>query len=81
MPVRKFRSVEEMPDEPWHERGPELFAAIRNVWTFAARTVQPRFPRGVYRHRSIEEMNAQDERWAQANFDAFQQRRATTNRR
>jgi hypothetical protein len=76
MPVRKFRDVSEMEDTLWRERGPELFAAIRRVWDFAARTVQPRFPHGVYKHRSIEEMNAQDERWAQANFEAFQARRA-----
>ena len=76
MPVRRFRDVSEMEDTLWRERGPELFDAIRRVWSFADRTVQPRFPRGVYRHRSVEEMNAQDERWAQANFDAFHARRA-----
>jgi hypothetical protein len=75
MPVRRFKRVEDMEDTLWRERGPALFAAIRRVWDFAARTVRPRFPRGVYRHRSIEDMNAQDERWAQANFVAFQARR------
>lgn len=77
MPVRKFKDVSDMEDALWHERGPTLFAAIRRVWDFAARTTEPRFPRGVYRHRSIEEMNAQDERWAQANFDAFHARRSS----
>lgn len=77
MPVRRFRRVEDMEDTLWRERGPGLFAAIRRVWDFAARTVQPRFPRGVYRHRSIEEMNAQDEAWAQSNFEAFQARRSS----
>jgi hypothetical protein len=32
----------------------------------------------VYRHRSIDDANAQTERWAQANFDAFQARKQTT---
>lgn len=77
MPVRKFKDVSGMEDTLWLERGPTLFATIRRVWDFADRTTQPRFPRGVYRHRSVEEMNAQDERWAQANFDAFQARRVT----
>jgi hypothetical protein len=74
MPVRRFRDVSEM-DDPWHERGPALFAAIRRVWDFAMRTVPRRFPRGVHKHRSIAEVNASTERWAQANFEAFQARR------
>lgn len=77
MPVKRFRSVEHMEDTLWRERGPALFAAIRRVWEFASRTVRPRFPNGVYRHRSIEDMNAQDERWAEANFEAFHARRAS----
>lgn len=75
MPVRRFHSVEDMEDTLWREQGPALFAAIRRVWDFAERTVRPRFPHGVYRHRTVEEMNAQDERWAEANFAAFQARR------
>lgn len=77
MPVRKFRSVEDMEDTLWRERGPALFAAIRRVWEFGARTVRPRFPNGVYRHRSVAAMNVQDEDWAQTNFEAFQARRAS----
>jgi len=80
MPVRKFRDVSEMEDAVWRERGPDLFGAIRRVWDFAARTVELRFPPGVYRHRSIEEANAQSERWAQTNFDAFQARRRQRDR-
>lgn len=74
MPVRRFRSVEEMEDT-WRERGPALFAAMRRVWEFAERTVRPRFAHGVYRHRSVADMNAQDEQWAQTNFEAFHARR------
>ena len=75
MPVRRFKRVEDMEDALWRERGPELFAAIRRVWTFADRTVRLRFPHGVSRHRSVDAMNDQDERWAQANFEAFHARR------
>lgn len=71
MPVKKFRDVSEMEDALWRERGPALFDSIRRVWDFAARTVALRFPPGVYRHRSIDELNAQTERWAEANFEAF----------
>jgi hypothetical protein len=48
MPVRKFRSVEEMEG--------------------------PHFPPGVYRHRSIEAMNAHQEEWDAANFAAHRAR-------
>jgi len=75
MPVRRFRDVSEMEDTLWRERGPALFDAIRRAWEFAAKTVELRFPPGVYKHRTIEEANAQTERWAQANFEAFHARR------
>lgn len=75
MPVRKFRSVEEMDGYRWYEAGdPALYRAIRRVWELGYRTIQPRFPPGVFKHRSIESMNALQETWAQANFVAYQDR-------
>lgn len=71
MPVRKFRSVEEMEGNTWREAGdPALFRAIRATWDFARRSTQPRFPPGVYKHRSIEEAEELREEWAKANFEA-----------
>ena len=56
MPIRKFRSVEEMEGNVRYEPGsPELFRAIRSLWAFSARTFPRRFPPGVYKHRSIED--------------------------
>jgi hypothetical protein len=76
MPIRKFRHVGEMEDTLWYERGdPTLFGAIARVWDFAQRTCQPRFPPGVYKHRSFADADAQRERWEAANFEAFQERR------
>ncbi len=64
-----------MEGNTWKEPGsPELMRAIRSTWDFAQRTLQPKFPPGVYKYRSIEEMKAQRERWAQANFEAYQER-------
>lgn len=75
MPIRRFRSVEEMEGPHWYEPGdPALYRALRRVWALHARTLRPRFPPGVYKHRSIEEMNAQQERWDEANFAAHRQR-------
>lgn len=57
MPVRKFRSIEEMSEPVWREPGSgELYEAIRRVWEFGRRTSRRRFRPGVYRYRSIEEM-------------------------
>jgi hypothetical protein len=78
MPVRKFRDVSEMKDV-WYEPGdPTLFRALQNIWAFARLVCAPTFPPGVYKHRSVVEMNAQTEQWQEANFRAFQARRAET---
>ena len=75
MPVKKFRSVEEMEGNTWREPGdPELFRAMKATWQFAQRTLQPRFPPGVYKHRSIEDAEKQREEWERANFEAHQAR-------
>lgn len=64
MPVRKFRSVEEMAAPPWRTPGdPALERAIAFVLTSAARMNPLRFPPGVYKHRSIEEMDALQTEW------------------
>lgn len=74
MPVRKYRDISEMPDT-WHDPGSaELDRAIRNTWEFAERTLQPRFPSGVHKHRSFEDLLALEEEWARANFEAYQAR-------
>lgn len=61
MPVRKFRSVEEMEPAPWRRPGdPALFRAIALVWEFGDRTRRRSFSTGVFRFRSIEEMKRTD---------------------
>ena len=64
MPVRKYRSIYDMPDETWREPGdPVLYRAIRQVWDFGRRTSRRRYRPGVYRFRSIEEMDAAQGEW------------------
>jgi len=76
MPVRKFRDVSEMEDTLWYDRNdPALPLAIARLWSFAARMWPLQFPRGVHKYRSIEEANADRDRWEEANFRAFQERR------
>jgi hypothetical protein len=75
MPVRKYRHVGEMDRDIWYERGdPRLFRAIRAVWSFAQRTIQPRFPPGVHRFASVEDASEQRRLWERRNIDAMRRR-------
>lgn len=72
MPLKKFRSLQEMEDSLWREPGdPQLWRAIEAVWSFAAQTCPRRFPPGVYKHRSIEEAKRLRDRWEEENFRAL----------
>ena len=65
MPIRKFRTVEDMKAPRWREPGdPELLRAMITLWEIGRRTSQRRYPRGVHRHASTEEMQRTQERWA-----------------
>jgi hypothetical protein len=65
MPIRKFRSIEEMKQPRWRAPGdPELIRVMAALWAFAERTRRRRFPAGVQRFRSIEEMDREQQRWA-----------------
>lgn len=75
MPVRKFRTLQDMEDSLWREPGPELWRAIDAVWSFAAETCPRRFPPGVYRHRTLEEAQRQRDLWEEENFRVFWERR------
>jgi|CXWL01.1.fsa_nt_gi hypothetical protein len=57
MPVRKFRSVEEMLP-PWMEFPPtaeDLARRIRNLWGRSHLLADRQFPKGVRKYRSLEE--------------------------
>lgn len=63
MPVRKFRSVEEMNTPVWRRAGdPALFRAIAGLWNVGRRTSTRRFPVGVQKHSSIEALERAQER-------------------
>ncbi len=75
MPVRKYRSIEEMPDQTWRQPGdPELFRAMRATWDLAQQTLRPHFPPGVYKHRCFADAERLSEKWQQANFMAYRAR-------
>lgn len=62
MPVRKFPSIEEMDAFTWRRPGdPDLLRAMGFVFDLARRTNPRTFTPGVYRYRSIEDMNRADD--------------------
>jgi hypothetical protein len=44
------------------------------VWELGYRTIRPRFPAGVHKHRTLASKNALQESWADSNFAAYQRR-------
>ena len=64
MPVRKFRSIDEMGDNTWLDADdPRLATVIRAVWDRSRRFHRPRPRVGVRKYRSIDAMNAADQAW------------------
>jgi hypothetical protein len=64
-----------MNGDRWYEPGdPVLFRAMRRVWELGHRTLQPRFPPGVHKHRTLDAMNALQKQWDDANFEAHRRR-------
>ena len=66
MPVRKFRTVEEMNDaakDRWLDSNdPRLADRIAGHWSAWRGVLPPVRPRGVFKFRSIEEMKAHKDR-------------------
>ena len=82
MPVYKYRSIEEMDARSWRRPGdPELYRAIAFVWDLARRTNPRRFTPGVYRYRSIADMNRADDRRLQEHIATRAAERARNARR
>ena len=66
MPLRKFRSVEEMDEqrrELWcDEPEAEYFKRVGELWDLSSRINPRRFPRGVFKYRNLEEAQADRDR-------------------
>lgn len=63
MPVFKYRRIEDMP-ESWRVDDTAMIGARLRTALGWSRVAGPlHFPRGVHKYRSIEEMQADRERW------------------
>ncbi len=64
MPIRKYRSVDEMPEAPARRAfDPENLALAWSLSEFCYRLRPWRFVPGVHKHRSLEEANRRREEW------------------
>ena len=76
MPVQKFRSVADMPDPPRRLPGdPALYRAIAGIWEFGRRANPRRFPPGVRKFRSVEDMSRAQEQSQAEHIEALRERR------
>lgn len=69
MPVWKYRSVEQMPEAWEMKRGQPLGPRIRAVLSLTRLAPPLGIPRGVHKFRSIEEAQADRERYEQERAD------------
>lgn len=68
MPVHKYRSIEDMPDAAlrYDAGDPAIPRKVRYLWRLSEALlggVGTCIPRGVRKYRSIEEANADRDRW------------------
>ena len=71
MPVRRLRSLDEAEQSVWlHRDDPRLWPAVKTVWELADRVCSRRFPPGVYKHRTIGDVNRQSDAWEKLDFQS-----------
>lgn len=71
MPVQKFRSIEAMKAAPVPDRGIPLEVRMANLFARSAILAPPvERPKGVFKFRSIEGMQAQREQWERQRVEA-----------
>lgn len=75
MPVFKYRRIEDMPDS-WEYFGDRNIAGRLRFVLSTARLAGPMsIPRGVRKYRSIDEANADRDRWEQERVDRIRNER------
>jgi hypothetical protein len=84
MPVHKYRSVEDMPDAAlkYDAGDPRIPRAIRALWRFseaALGDVGTCIPRGVRKYRSIEEANADRDRYESERMQRIRDKHSRTD--
>lgn len=78
MPLKKYRSLEEMRDDLTRvPTGADLAARIDALWRRAWALAPRRYPKGVFKFRSIEEAQAHREQVTAENVARLRRERAS----
>jgi hypothetical protein len=82
MPVLKFRTIEEAKSRRrWLSTGdPSIPDQMQYLWQMAGAFGPLCIPRGVRKYRSIEEADADRDRWEQERVDLWQRMRTGSQR-
>ena len=76
MPIQKFRNLDDMRKALWCETVDEdCLRRIAALWSRAARLAPRKYPRGVFKFRSIEEAQAAREQVTAENIQRLRQER------
>jgi hypothetical protein len=82
VPVRKFRSIEEMDAasrDLWSDRLDEAyFDRLRRLWRRSVRLDPRTFPKGVIKYRSLDEAQADRDRWLSEHIAVLRRERAAS---
>ncbi len=80
MPFKKFRSVEEMDNarrDLWCDQPDQAcFKRIAHLWERSSRLSPRKFPKGVVKYRTIEEAQADRQRWIDENINRLREERS-----
>ena len=83
MPVTKYRTLEEMNRDHSHDwlapGDPRIIKKVQMLWEMSEALLAPVglcIPRGVRKYRTIEEANADRDRWEQERVDRLRELRA-----
>ncbi len=79
MPIKKFRSVEEMDAarrDLWFDQlDAAAFRRIARLWKRSAQISPRKFPKGIIKYRTLEEAQADRERWQKEHVQRVQKER------
>ena len=82
MPIRKFRSVAEMDEarkDLWcDELDGKCLQRIADLWERSSRISPRRYPKGIFKFRSLDEAQAHREYWIRENILRVQSERASS---
>jgi hypothetical protein len=79
MPIYKYKSFEEAERALWNfHPDAAYYQKVAKLWNFANQLRPIKYPRGIFKFRTIEEANRQRDEWELQFAKDLQRRRLTT---